>query len=60
MNSPDLRSTFNHPRRRTRRARSRPAVFFALLCGLAFASSLLSVAAEADDSPVAVAISTLP
>ena len=41
-------------------AKSRSTVFFSLLCALAFASSLLSVEAEADESPIAVALSALP
>ncbi len=36
------------------------SVYFALLCALAFASSLLSVEATADESPIAVALSALP
>ncbi|MEO6897610.1 MAG: hypothetical protein ABI218_13285 [Caldimonas sp.] len=41
-------------------ATSRSMVFFSLLCAFAFASSVLSVAAEADESPIAIALSALP
>ena len=41
-------------------AQSRSTVFFSLLCALAFASSVLCVEAEADESPIAVALSGLP
>ncbi len=60
MITPTDPSTSSGPAQRPRRAPARPAVSFALLCGLALASSLLCVSAEADDVPVVAAMSTLP